>query len=335
MECVELSIIIPVYKTEERLLRNCIDSVLSGYRDKVETILVDDGTPDNGGVICDSYAEMYDNVIAVHQENQGVSVSRNYGVKLAQGKYIAFVDADDVLDLETYMKILTFMDSGLDICVFKYRRDANFVKCEEEPRMQTIDIPADRLLYAIANQNEPYDGYCFGSPWGKIFRKSFIDEGNLKFLPELRKMQDRVFMLYAIQAKPKMAMLPLEGYCYVKNDESIVNRYNPKIGEYLVRVANAIIEFNKKYYTFGKKEMSSIICKLLLEYIGIDTLHPDNPYSMNERRNELKKYCCQKIYVNAIKNPDYSIFSRNGILKLILLRVHCYKAILVINRMIN
>ena len=92
-----VSIIIPVYKTEQ-YLRECMDSVLNQTYPALQIILVDDGSPDNCPVLCDEYAEKYPNVQVIHQENSGLGLSRNAGMNTAEGKYIIFLDSDDCLD---------------------------------------------------------------------------------------------------------------------------------------------------------------------------------------------------------------------------------------------
>lgn len=94
----DVSIIVPVYKIEEVFLRECLDSLTALESESAEILLIDDGSPDNSGAICDEYAAKDTRVRVVHKENAGVSAARNDGIRLAQGKYITFVDADDVVD---------------------------------------------------------------------------------------------------------------------------------------------------------------------------------------------------------------------------------------------
>lgn len=93
----EISIIVPVYNVEKYLPR-CIDSILAQTFTNFELILVDDGSPDNCGAICDEYAQKDSRVVVIHKENQGVSSARNRGLDVAQGKYIMFCDSDDKVD---------------------------------------------------------------------------------------------------------------------------------------------------------------------------------------------------------------------------------------------
>lgn len=100
-----LSVIIPVYKVEPYLKR-CIDSVRKQTYEKLQIILVDDGSPDNCGKICDEYTELDSRIIAVHQENEGLSDARNNGLLFAKGEYIAFVDSDDWLAPTMYETLI-------------------------------------------------------------------------------------------------------------------------------------------------------------------------------------------------------------------------------------
>lgn len=90
-----LSIIIPIYKIKESYLRECFDSLLAQDMKDFQIIAVDDGSPDQSGDICDEYAQKDERVIVIHQENAGVSVARNAGIKAASTEWITFVDPDD------------------------------------------------------------------------------------------------------------------------------------------------------------------------------------------------------------------------------------------------
>ena len=112
-----ISIIVPVYKVE-KYLEKCIQSILNQTYKEFELLLVDDGSPDRCPELCDFYAAQYDNVIALHKSNGGLSDARNYGLKYAKGNFITFVDSDDYISpdyLETLVALKTSYDA--DICV--------------------------------------------------------------------------------------------------------------------------------------------------------------------------------------------------------------------------
>ena len=109
MEQTVISVIVPIYKVEQ-YLRQCVDSILNQTHSALEVILVDDGSPDGSGKICDEYAARDSRVRVIHKKNGGLSDARNAGIDIAQGDYIAFVDSDDWLEPDTYESMLAAME---------------------------------------------------------------------------------------------------------------------------------------------------------------------------------------------------------------------------------
>ena len=108
-----ISVIIPVYKCEE-YIEACVDSILNQTFSDFEIILVDDGSPDNSGKLCDELAEKHNNITVIHQKNQGQAAARNNGVKVSRGEWLHFVDCDDSLHpemLESLYNINVFCNS--------------------------------------------------------------------------------------------------------------------------------------------------------------------------------------------------------------------------------
>lgn len=115
------SVIVPIYKVEP-FLRCCVDSVLSQTFSDFELILVDDGSPDNCGIICDEYAARDSRIRVVHKQNGGLSDARNAGLNVAVGQYIYFLDGDDFIEPELLQIGVESMDTGVDLVVFQYRQ---------------------------------------------------------------------------------------------------------------------------------------------------------------------------------------------------------------------
>lgn len=110
-EFAKISVIVPVYRVEAYLCQ-CLDSIINQTYRNLEILLVDDGSPDNSGVICDEYAEKDDRIIVIHQENAGISAARNAALDIATGDYISFVDSDDWIDPEMYATLLQKMQAA-------------------------------------------------------------------------------------------------------------------------------------------------------------------------------------------------------------------------------
>lgn len=177
-----LSVIVPVYKVEP-FLRKCVDSIINQTYRNLEIILVDDGSPDNCGAICDEYANKDDRVKVIHKENGGLSSARNAGMDIAKGDYIAFVDSDDWLELDMYETLIGLAEKyDADIAEGSYRFYRPW-KVENKV-LEGNDTGDVRELNNIDTLKELYYGpQMFGGVaimvWTKIYRASMLH--NLRF----------------------------------------------------------------------------------------------------------------------------------------------------------
>ena len=167
----ELSIIVPVYKVEKYISR-CLDSILKQTFREFELIIIDDGSPDQSGLIADHYAKLDERIRIIHQENKGVSEARNVGIKNARGTYIGFVDSDDYIEPDMYSTMLQEMKlhkADLTICGYRY------VNSQEEYRyVDFSDIPTlmDRTVFFKYLFDTPRT--IGGAVWNKLFVKNKI-----------------------------------------------------------------------------------------------------------------------------------------------------------------
>lgn len=141
-----LSIVVPVFNVES-FLKRCVDSLLNQdiEKDRYEIILVDDGSSDNSGGLCDSFADSESNIKVIHQTNQGLSVARNSGIAIAKGEYILFVDSDDWIEENSLRSLIQRMDDDdLDILRFGFKRvvekDGEISIDSEERRSETDSV---------------------------------------------------------------------------------------------------------------------------------------------------------------------------------------------------
>ena len=156
-----ISIIVPVYKVE-KYLRRCIDSILAQTYQNIEVLLVDDGSPDNSGAICDEYADKDSHVRVFHKPNGGVSSARNLGLMEAKGQYIGFVDADDYIDKTMYEVLLdNLLQEQADISICSYNQeDKNGVFHKHWPREDYLTITGDRQIECLIS-NQYYTCSCW------------------------------------------------------------------------------------------------------------------------------------------------------------------------------
>lgn len=162
-----ISIIVPIYKVE-RYLRHCIDSLLSQDYQHIEIILVDDGSPDSCGKMVDEYAAKDERILAIHQQNAGLSAARNAGIKVAKGDYLMFVDSDDFVDTNFCSYALQkAIDTDSDIVVFGYR-DIYTDRVEEQSVGKEYKFSRKEALLEL------HGGRLLSFAWNKIYKSSLF-----------------------------------------------------------------------------------------------------------------------------------------------------------------
>lgn len=206
-----VSIIVPIYKVEP-YIEKCIGSILSqSFRD-FELILVDDGSPDRCGAICDEYAKSDGRIRVIHQSNQGLSAARNAGLVFAKGQWILFVDSDDWIDagyVEALYEATKKNNVGISISMTRYVSPTGVL---------SVVGPSEFLL---ATPSEIYSEYGLLAVWacGKLIQRDLI--GDLKF--PVGKIQEDEFFTYKVLFKcPKVAIVASASYNYFQRHDSIV-----------------------------------------------------------------------------------------------------------------
>lgn len=184
-----ISVIIPIYNVAE-YLKKCIDSILDQSGVEIEVILVNDGSTDNSGEICDNYSKKDSRIKVFHKENGGVSSARNNGLKNATGEWICFVDADDWIEKNSIEKIISVdVKNILDIIIAKsHIKREEIIEKEEYP----FDINWEGQIFNGSDllKNE---GYVRGSVCGVLYRRIFLIKNNISFPVNLKNGEDSIF----------------------------------------------------------------------------------------------------------------------------------------------
>lgn len=214
-----VSIIVPVYNAE-KTLRRCVESVLSQTFRDYELILVDDGSTDGSGTICDEYAG--ERVKVFHIENSGVSRCRNLAMDKAAGKYLQFLDSDDWLAedaTESFVRAVT--EYGCDMVI------SDFYRVVKERCAQKGDIPEEGCIninkYAEYLMEKPANFY-FGVVWNKFFKKSLVEEYHLRMDEEINWCEDFIFNLQYLSHAKNVCILHTPVYYYEKTKRSLSNQ---------------------------------------------------------------------------------------------------------------
>ena len=181
-----VSVIIPVYNVEKYLER-CISSIINQTYKNLEIILVDDGSTDNSGRICDTYANVDDRIRVFHKKNGGLGSARNYGFDKSNGDYILFLDSDDYIEKNTIDKMISIGKYDIVCCGFD-RVDEETKKIYSK---EMINLPFDEII--INKENIMETAFLSPSGWGKLYKRNIIE--NIKFSNNKKSIEDILFYL--------------------------------------------------------------------------------------------------------------------------------------------
>lgn len=224
------SVIIPVYRAEKTLKR-CLDSLLPQAEDDTEIILIDDGSPDASGEICDRYTDRFPCVQCIHQENKGVAAARNAGLDRACGEYLLFIDSDDYVASNYFSVIRRELHAGsFDALVFRSASDPALLGADTGANESAVSPGETSVLFARLLKTQ-----YLGSLWSKVFRREIVEENGIRFHPELRISEDLTFvfsyMLHALSIRCIQHRL----YFYtIDNTESLSKKCRPYLSQNLL-----------------------------------------------------------------------------------------------------
>lgn len=214
-----LSVVVPVYNVEKYLDR-CIKSIINQTYKNLEIILVDDGSKDNSGIICDKYASKDKRIKVVHKENEGLSEARNTGIRLSKGQYITFVDSDDYIDKRMYEILISDLEKyEVDIATCDYLRIVDYRK-KAEISNEVLIYSKNKAISKIL-KNEDYKDYA----WNKIYKKELFDD---VLYPKGRIQEDVATTYKLILKANKVSYNKSKLYFYLKRRGSIIDSWNIK-----------------------------------------------------------------------------------------------------------
>ena len=262
MKGEKISIIVPVYKVED-VLERCIESLISQTYKNIEIILIDDGSPDCCGEICDEYAKRDSRIIVLHKENGGLSSARNEGIKNASGNYILFVDSDDFIEesacenLSYYFKYDPEIILGDCVTVNEGYGVSHYRDLEKD----TIISGKEYMFNALKNGEFPVE------VWLNIYKKDFIILNNLFFV-EGRLHEDLEFTPRALYVAKKIVYSRCKFYHYITHEGSISSAKDKR--KNCNDIYMTCIELNNMITNKNEIELKKLINNFLCNcYLGI------------------------------------------------------------------
>lgn len=226
----KVSIIVPVYNVEKYLSR-CVQSLASQTLRDIEIILVDDGSPDQGGKLCDELAAVDERIKVIHKQNGGLSSARNAGLEVATGETVGFVDSDDDIDLTMYQQLYdVLMREQVDFVMSDYIR----IPAEGPPYLKTTSLEGgrydkDRIRKSIYPQLIMGENLDYGpllSVWHCLYRRDFLHAHKVSFDEDVRWSEDNIFSAFVGYYADSFYYLKNKGlYHYYSNPGTITTSY--------------------------------------------------------------------------------------------------------------
>ncbi|HHU06664.1 MAG TPA: glycosyltransferase [Clostridiales bacterium] len=297
-----ISVIVPVYKAES-FLGKCVDSVLSQTMADIELILVDDGSPDKSGEICDSYALADERVRVIHRDNGGVSAARNDGIAAASGDYILFVDSDDYIDSTMCEKLFSALKSqGADTAACAHINLFPGGGSSPEPFSLPADVyGSEKIMDAIVRpllkdrvREQVFNGYI----WRYLFSRAIISENGIKFSGAY--LEDELFLIEYFCCAKRLAVVSEPLYYYYQNPGSVTRRYLKDFEKTFLASFEAKRALVKRYSIDGIEGWESMtLWAGLLIAIG-NEYAPGNPISLWEKRKNVIALCGREPFKSAI-----------------------------------
>lgn len=243
-----ISVIVPIYNVEKYVAK-CIESIINQTYANLEIILVDDGSTDRSGKICEYYKKKDDRISVIHQSNKGVVSARSVGIEKSKGKYIGFVDGDDYIDASMYEKLyLNIENKNVDMVHMGYFQDEH-----KEVLGVNSSLVVDFMIMSKSGFicdlicNNEAETWISPSIWSKLFRKNIIKKANDAIPQDLYYGEDLICLLNVIQNSSKIGIINDAAYHYVTRADSVMNKVNGNIIEREKKLHMSIQNFMNRY----------------------------------------------------------------------------------------
>lgn len=285
---LKYSIVVPVYNIE-KYIRRCVDSIINQTYENIEIILVDDGSTDNSGIICDEYAKD-PRVKVIHKKNQGLGEARNSGLEAATGDYISFFDGDDFIELNL-LEVCNneLANNRVDIISFDFidYDNGTIVKHKNKNKKKYFnkDEIEEYLLDMIYNKNN--EKRIHESIWNKLYDLKFLKRIKFNFVSERKYISEDYFSnLILFKYVETIINIPNQLYYYCYNENSLTHVYNPERLEKNIFQYNESVKLCKNNY-HKRITNSKLACQFLGNYIGIIRTILNSNLSKREKKKKV------------------------------------------------
>ncbi len=323
---MKYSVIIPVYNVEKYIDR-CLKSIISHNYDDLEIIVIDNGSTDSSGSICDTYASEYSNISVYHIANHGVGSARNFGLSKARGEFIYFVDSDDYLVGNLFADFADKLVSDLDLVVFSYYNSFEEDLTEKSRTEKSLPFKGSYDKDGFINIfKELFLSDMLYTVWNKIYRREFLLENNLSF-EQYELGEDVRFNLDVYRNVNKIYLSQDSYYVYViGRNGSAMSGYNPKRLQYQLQELKLVDNLLEDWHLDNSNLDNNVKARILMSNIYNIT---KQKLPVNKKVKLVKEICKKQDIADFIKN-DSSVL--NPLIKL-LLKCRMYVVLIYLKKM--
>lgn len=297
MNDVVLSIIIPVYNVEN-YIRRCLDSIFNQKSSiRFEVLLINDGSTDSSGEICDEYQLKYSNVFVTHTENRGVSKARNLGMSLSRGDMLYFVDPDDYLSNEFFSKVSQYVLKDWEVLCFGYyevkERRGEILSCRNHRYLQIGETKKEEFVNRFV---ELFRTDMMYNVWSRIYRRDFVMRNGIDF-PDRKIGEDTFFNFQVYKHVKQVDFIDSELYYYVsRRSGSALTSFNPD------RVKLQLEELEELEELLGQFGLSDekLLLEIKVKIVVSSAFQIANSEAMNEPKIELLSRLVQNHQFNEV-----------------------------------
>lgn len=271
MESPLVSIIVPVFNMEQ-YISECIESIQKQTYQNLQIILVDDGSVDRSGEICDAYAAADHRIEVVHQQNEGPVKARKCGLERAEGKYVGFVDGDDYIALDMYQMLVKELEATRADFVHSGYWENNSKKIV--PIRNVIDVSLNKISF-MEGATLGQDGYITPSIWSKLFQADFIRKSFEKLPDDCILGEDVLVLCICVLESKRIALMDRADYHYRVREKSLSHQNHINDLKNVIKLHHNLCQILRQYGLDKDSEhmMDEFLWNHLLEYMGRIAAH--------------------------------------------------------------
>lgn len=296
-----ISVIIPAYNVE-KYIRKCVLSVLKQTYTNLEVIIVNDGSTDKTGAICDELAKTDDRVKVIHQQNMGLSEARNNGIKLASGEYISLIDGDDIVKKDFLRNMSDAMTKNIDVVVGGYETINDTKKILSINKIPNSTLSSEDATIRLLTKQEDF----FVIAWNKLYKRELFTKNNIWY-PAKRIHEDNLTTYKLLSKAQNVTIIDSADYLYVKRAGSITDKSKKDLQiQEKINAANEAI----KYFPSGDLHEAAKYSLFLAQIINLNEAIRAKNNNYAELINDILKNKPSENKFCAVKQRIYTIMLR-------------------------